>query len=199
MPIKLSKIKPNPNNPRVIRDENYKKLINSIDELFKGLYLRPIAITEDGTIIGGNQRYRALKELGYKEIPDECVVVAKDWTQEEIDRFIILDNSTSGEWDWDALANNWDEDLLKQYNIWKMPEEILAPMDALIDVTPVDLDMEDNKPKMTDDGYSLFELVMLHENKLELLDTLNEIKRGLLFEKLEDALMELIRIYKKSN
>jgi len=198
MPIKLSKIKPNPNNPRVIRDENFKKLISSIDELFKGLYLRPIAITEDNIIIGGNQRYRALQQLGYKEIPDECIVVAKGWSKEEIDRFIILDNTTSGEWDWDDLANNWNEDLLRMYNVWKAPEEILAPMDALIDVEPLDFD-SDNKPKMTDDGYSLFELVMLHENKLELLDTLNEIKRGLLFEKLEDALMELIRIYKKSN
>jgi len=198
MPIKLSKIKPNPNNPRVIRDENFKKLISSIDELFKGLYLRPIAVTEDNIIIGGNQRYRALQHLGYKEVPDECIVVAKGWTKEEIDRFIILDNSNHGEWDWDNLANDWDEGLLKMYNVWKAPEEILAPIDALIDVEPLDFD-SDNKPKMTDDGYSLFELVMLHENKLELLDTLNEIKRGLLFEKLEDALMELIRIYKKSN
>jgi hypothetical protein len=198
MPIKLSKIKPNPNNPRVIRDENFKKLISSIDELFKGLYLRPIAVTEDNIIIGGNQRYRALQHLGYKEVPDECVVVAKGWTKEEIDRFIILDNSNHGEWDWDNLANDWDEGLLKMYNVWKAPEEIFAPIDALIDVDPLDFD-SDNKPKMTDDGYSLFELVMLHENKLELLDTLNEIKRGLLFEKLEDALMELIRIYKKSN
>ena len=198
MPIKLSKIKPNPNNPRVIRDENFKKLISSIDELFKGLYLRPIAVTEDNIIIGGNQRYRALQHLGYKEVPDECIVVAKGWTKEEIDRFIILDNSNHGEWDWDNLANDWDEGLLKMYNVWKAPEEILAPIDALIDVEQLDFD-SDNKPKMTDDGYSLFELVMLHENKLELLDTLNEIKRGLLFEKLEDALMELIRIYKKSN
>ena len=117
MPIKLSKIKPNPNNPRVIRDENFKKLTSSIDKLFKGLYLRPIAITEENVIIGGNQRYRALQELGYKEIPDECVVVAKGWTQEEIDRFIIADNSTSGEWDWDELANSWDDNLLGEYNI----------------------------------------------------------------------------------
>ena len=117
MPIKLSKIKPNPSNPRVIRDENFKKLTSSIDKLFKGLYLRPIAITEDNVIIGGNQRYRALQELGYKEIPDECVVVAKGWTQEEIDRFIIADNSTSGEWDWDELANSWDDALLTEYNI----------------------------------------------------------------------------------
>ena len=189
--MKLSKLKPNQNNPRLIKDDKFRKLVQSIKDFPKMMELRPIIVDEEFVIQGGNMRYKALQELGYKDVPDEWIKQANDLTEDEKKQFIIKDNVGFGDWDWNLLANEWDNDILLDWglDVWKTN-------DTLIDVDDV-VPVEDNKPKMTDDGYSLFELVMLHENKLVLLDTLNEIKRGLLFEKLEDALMELIRIYKK--
>lgn len=106
--IKLTTIKSNPNNPRVIRDEKFKKLVKSIEEFPKMMALRPMVVNEDMVVLGGNMRLKALKELGYKEVPDEWVKSAKDLTDDEIRRFIIADNVGFGEHDWELLANEWD-------------------------------------------------------------------------------------------
>lgn len=106
--IKLSSIKPNPNNPRIIRDARFAKLKQSIEQFPKMLALRPIVIDVNNVALGGNMRLRALKELGYKEIPDEWVRRADDLTEDEQRRFIIVDNVGFGENDWDMLANDWE-------------------------------------------------------------------------------------------
>jgi len=80
--MKLSEIKPNPNNPRVLRDERFEKLKQSIQEFPKMMSLRPMVIDSDGIILGGNMRYRALQDLGYKEVPDEWVKRAEELTWE---------------------------------------------------------------------------------------------------------------------
>lgn len=106
--IKLTTIKSNPNNPRVIRDEKFKKLVKSIEEFPKMMALRPMVVNEDMVVLGGNMRLKALKELGYKEVPNDWVKSAKDLTDDEIRRFIIADNVGFGEHDWELLANEWD-------------------------------------------------------------------------------------------
>ena len=106
--IKLTTIKSNPNNPRVIRDEKFKKLVKSIEEFPKMMALRPMVVNEDMVVLGGNMRLKALKELGYKEVPNDWVKSAKDLTEDEIRRFIIADNVGFGEHDWELLANEWD-------------------------------------------------------------------------------------------
>lgn len=106
--MKLKNIKPNPNNPRVLRDDKFQKLKQSITEFPKMLSLRPIVIDENNVVLGGNMRLRALQELGFTDIDDSCVKYAKDLTEEEKKRFIIADNVAFGEWDWDTLANDWE-------------------------------------------------------------------------------------------
>jgi len=81
------------------------------------LELRPIVIDDDGTILGGNMRFRALLELGYKELPDSWVRKASELTDEEKQRFIIEDNVPFGEWDWEKLANEWDDKLLEEWGL----------------------------------------------------------------------------------
>lgn len=93
--MKLSDIKPNPNNPRIIRDERFAKLKNSIEQFPKMMRLRPIVVDAAGVILGGNMRLRALQDLGYKEIPDEWVKRADDLTEEENQRFIIAESGTT--------------------------------------------------------------------------------------------------------
>ena len=115
--MKLKDIHVNPDNPRIIKDERFKKLCKSIKEFPKMMTLRPIIIDNEGMILGGNMRFKALLELGYKEVPDEWVRRADELTEDEKRRFIIEDNLPFGEWDWNSLANNWDEDELIEWGM----------------------------------------------------------------------------------
>jgi len=138
--MEINKLKINPDNPRFIKDDKFKKLCNSIKEFPKMMVLRPIIVDNDNIIIGGNMRYRALKELGYKEIPDQWVKKADELTEKERQRFIITDNSGFGEWDYDILANNWDADKLIEWGVdvpdgWgeeiEPKEKILKPYEKI--------------------------------------------------------------------
>jgi hypothetical protein len=115
--IKLSSIKPNDGNPRLIKDTRFDKLKASISEFPAMMELRPIIVDADNVILGGNMRYRALKALNYKEVPDEWVKRAEQLTEEEKRRFIISDNVGFGEWDWDILANDWDALELEDFGV----------------------------------------------------------------------------------
>jgi hypothetical protein len=106
--MKLKDIKPNPNNPRVLRDDKFQKLKKSIKEFPKMLSLRPMVIDENNVVLGGNMRLRALQELGFTDIEEAWVKRSSDLTEEEKKRFIIADNVAFGEWDWDTLANDWE-------------------------------------------------------------------------------------------
>ena len=117
MAVKLSTIKPNPNNPRVIKDEKFDKLVKSIKDFPKMMELRPMVINADNIVLGGNMRLKALKELGYKEVPEEWVKRAEDLTEEEQRQFIIKDNVGFGEHDWEMLATEWDADELEDWGL----------------------------------------------------------------------------------
>jgi hypothetical protein len=106
--MKLKDIKPNPNNPRVLRDDKFQKLKQSITEFPKMLSLRPMVIDENNVVLGGNMRLRALQELGFTDVDDAWVKRSSDLTDDEKKRFIIADNVAFGEWDWDTLANDWE-------------------------------------------------------------------------------------------
>jgi hypothetical protein len=106
--MKLKDIKPNPNNPRVLRDDKFQKLKQSITEFPKMLALRPMVIDENNVVLGGNMRLRALQELGFTDVEEAWVKRSSDLTEDEKKRFIIADNIAFGEWDWDTLANDWE-------------------------------------------------------------------------------------------
>lgn len=124
--MKLNKIKPNPKNPRIIRDEKFVKLKKSIQDFPKMLSLRPIVVDNDFVVLGGNMRLRALQDLGYKEIPDEWVKKTDELTEDEKQRFIIEDNVPFGEWNWEQLANEWDAEKLKEWGL-DVPEFAIPP------------------------------------------------------------------------
>jgi hypothetical protein len=110
----ISSIKPNPNNPRLIKDDKFKKLVKSIQEFPEMLNLRPIVINADNIVLGGNMRLKACKEAGLKQVP---VILAEDLTEEQQKQFIIKDNVGFGEWDWEALANQWDSEELSEWGL----------------------------------------------------------------------------------
>jgi hypothetical protein len=187
--VPINTVKANPNNPRIIKDDKFAKLVKSITEFPQMLNLRPIVVNDDMVVLGGNMRLKACKEAGLKDIP---IIKASELTEQQQKEFIVKDNVGYGEWNWDDLANNWDAEELTEWglDVWNnnLNDELLSIDNTINDV-------KDSSPKITDEGYSLFEIVMLHENKLILLDVINQLKREFLFEKTEEAIMELIRIY----
>jgi hypothetical protein len=107
--VALSSIKPNPDNPRIIKDDKFRKLVESIRSFPEMLELRPIVVNADNVVLGGNMRLKACQAAGLTEVP---IILASGLTDEQQREFIIKDNVGFGEWDWDALANEWDaEDL----------------------------------------------------------------------------------------
>ena len=141
--MKLSEIKANPNNPRIIKDDKFKKLVKSIEDFPAMMEKRPIVcVTDvDGKLypLGGNMRLRALKELKYNEIPDTWVVLADEWTAEQRNEFIIKDNVGFGDWDWDTLANEWNVGKLEEWGLdipdeWGEEKEVLEAEEDDFDV-----------------------------------------------------------------
>jgi hypothetical protein len=104
--ININKIKLNPNNPRLIKDDKFAKLVQSIKDFPEMLEIRPIVVNNDMIILGGNMRFKACKEAGLKEV---SIIKASNLSEEKQREFLIKDNISGGEWDWDMLANEWDE------------------------------------------------------------------------------------------
>ena len=112
--MRIQEIKPNPNNPRIIKDDKFKKLVQSIKSFPQMLELRPIVIDENNVVLGGNMRLKACIEAGLTDVP---VKQAADLTEEQKKEFIVKDNVGYGEWDWDDLANNWNTDDLIEWGL----------------------------------------------------------------------------------
>ena len=112
--VSIKLVKSNPNNPRIIKDDKFKKLVKSIQEFPEMLKLRPIVVNDDMVVLGGNMRLKACKEAGLKSIP---IIKASLLTEEQQKEFIVKDNVGYGEWDWDDLANNWDAEQLTDWGL----------------------------------------------------------------------------------
>jgi DNA modification methylase len=112
--VNINKVRTNPNNPRIIKDEKFAKLVKSIQEFPQMLEIRPIVVNDEMIVLGGNMRLKACQEAGLKEIP---IIKASNLTEEQQKEFIIKDNVGFGEWDWNDLANNWDAEELKEWGL----------------------------------------------------------------------------------
>lgn len=116
--VKITQVKPNPKNPRVIKDIKFKKLVQSIIDFPDMLNKRPLVVFTDVdnkyVVLGGNMRLKALNELKYKEVP---VIIADEWNEEQKTEFLIKDNVGFGEWDYDMLANEWDIEALDNWGL----------------------------------------------------------------------------------
>jgi 16S rRNA G966 N2-methylase RsmD len=130
MNVAINKIKPNPKNPRTIKDDKFNKLVKSIKEFPKMLEIRPIVVNSDMIVLGGNMRLKACKEAGLKEV---SIIFADELTDEEQRQFIIKDNVGFGEWDWEQLANEWDAEKLEEWGLdipeFSIKEELEAEED----------------------------------------------------------------------
>jgi hypothetical protein len=161
--LKITEVKLNPSNPRLIKDDKFKKLVQSIKDFPEMLKIRPIVVNQDMVILGGNMRYKACVEAGIKTIP----VIITDLTEDKQKEFLIKDNVSGGEWDWDVLANEWDEVDLENWGLdlpiydkiddledgdnleFEQSVQIIPPMEyILIMAEPNSLDWEEIKEKL---------------------------------------------------
>lgn len=131
--VKISEVKKNPNNPRTIKDEKFAKLVQSIRDFPEMLRLRPIVVNDDMIVLGGNMRLKACKEAGLKVVP---IIKASDLTEDQQREFIIKDNVGFGEWDWEMLANEWDDAKLADWglDLPDMSEKLLEAEEDDFDV-----------------------------------------------------------------
>ena len=126
--VKISKVKGNPNNPRIIKNDKFKKLVKSIKEFPEMLKLRPIVVDEDMIVLGGNMRLKASKDAGLKEV---WIEIAEGLTEEQKKQFIVKDNVGFGEWEWDMLANEWDSVQLAEWglDVWENQDDAIVEED----------------------------------------------------------------------
>jgi len=127
--ISIDKILINPNNPRLIKDDKFKKLCKSIQEFPEMLELRPIVVNKDMIVLGGNMRLKACQEIGLTEVP---IIVAENLTEEQQREFLIKDNVSGGEWDWDILANEWEVEQLEEWGL-DVPINLETELEAVED------------------------------------------------------------------
>jgi len=137
--VKTNTIKSNPANPRIIKNDKFRALVKSMKGFPEMLEKRAIVVDEDMIILGGNMRFKAWQETGFKDV---WIDVAEGWTQKQKDEFTIKDNNHSGEWDWDILGNNWDNTQLKDWgmDVWQPEEDVDY---SILDDEDLSSDMED--------------------------------------------------------
>lgn len=123
--VQIGKVKPNPKNPRIINDDKFQKLVASLQEFPEMASVRPIVCNTDMVILGGNMRFKAMMAAGWKEVPVEIV----DWAEDKQAEFVIKDNVSGGEWDWDALANEWDAEALEKWGL-DLPVDFSVELEA---------------------------------------------------------------------
>lgn len=126
MKVDIKKVIPNPSNPRIIKDEKFKKLVNSIKEFPQMLELRPIVVDSNMVVLGGNMRLKASIAAGLQEVD---ILIADQLTEEQKAEFIIKDNVGFGEWDWDLLANEWDVEALTDWGL-ELPFDTTPVLEA---------------------------------------------------------------------
>ncbi len=141
--VKLSQLQSNPDNPRFIRDENYKKLVQSIKDFPEMRDIREIVVNKDMVILGGNMRYKAMQEAGVKEATVKIV----DWSEDKQKEFIIKDNVESGEWDWEKLANEWEQDKLEEWGVIREWGKEFEGKNTEIDTDELEKDLDLECPK----------------------------------------------------
>lgn len=157
--VKITEVKSNPNNPRTIKDDKFKKLVASIKEFPEMLDIRPIVVNADMVVLGGNMRLKACKEAGLKEVP---IIVADHLTEEQAKQFIIKDNVSGGEWDWDMLHAEWNVDQLEMWGL---------------DMPKFDVGIE--KDDLSDKLQTMFRIEVVCEDEVQQQQAYNDlIERG---------------------
>jgi len=174
--VKISEVKNNPNNPRLIKDDKFTKLVKSIQDFPEMLQIRPIVVNDDMIVLGGNMRLKACKEAGLKEIP---IIKASELTLDQQREFIIKDNVSGGEWDWNMLANEWDSEQVAEWGL-DVPDWSKG-IDANL-MTDDDVDIEDEFDPIGS-STDLHKVIFIFDNEIQASNYFNENIKDLRYKK----------------
>ncbi|HAN37644.1 MAG TPA: hypothetical protein DCQ29_01975 [Chitinophagaceae bacterium] len=190
--IPLSLVSINPKNPRSIAPHDFDDLVKSLKHDPEIMTVNPLVVhsRKNMMLLAGEQRYKALLELGYETIPSNWIIYGDTLTEEQREKFVLLDNNHSGVWDIQLLNDDWGAQI-KDWGIKLKGVELNIDIPDLLPTEPASKEPS-SKPSATHDDYAVFELTMLHDNKTKLTKALNFIKEENNLEKLEDAMMWLI-------
>ena len=161
--VKVDKVKSNPKNPRLIKDDKFKKLVKSIKDFPEMESVRPIVVNKDMVILGGNMRYKAMIECGYKEVNVEVV----DWSEQKQNEFIIKDNVGFGEWEWETVANEWD---VEELDNWGLDLPIFTKDSS-------DFGTDFNLPDGDKSPFQQMTFTLADEQAIQIKNAIEEIKR----------------------
>ena len=160
--VKINTVKSNPNNPRLIKDDKFQKLVKSLKEFPEMAKVRPIVVNTDMIVLGGNMRLKAMKEAGWKDVPIEIV----DWSEEKQREFIIKDNVGFGEWEWESIANEWDSEQLEEWGFDKIG----------FDVDMDDLGDDFNLPDGDKEPFQQITFTLADEQAIQIQNAIADIK-----------------------
>jgi len=160
--VKINTVKSNPNNPRLIKDEKFKKLVKSLKEFPEMAKVRPIVVNQEMVVLGGNMRLKGMKEAGWKDVPIEIV----DWSEDKQREFIIKDNVGFGEWEWESIANEWDSEQLEEWGFDKIG----------FDVDMDDLGDEFNLPDGDKEPFQQITFTLADEQAVQIQNAIADIK-----------------------
>ena len=160
--VKINTVKSNPNNPRLIKDDKFKKLVKSLREFPEMAKVRPIVVNQEMVVLGGNMRLKGMKEAGWKDVPIEIV----DWSEDKQREFIIKDNVGFGEWEWESIANEWDSEQLEEWGFDKIG----------FDVDMDDLGDEFNLPDGDKEPFQQITFTLADEQAVQIQNAIADIK-----------------------
>jgi ParB-like chromosome segregation protein Spo0J len=183
--VPISQLRLNDENPRLLKEARFKQLVNSIQAFPQMLQLRPCVVDETYTVLGGNMRLRALQHLGYTQVP---VILAEGLTQEQKREFIIKDNASFGEWDWDALANEWSELPLAEWGVDLPASWTVEATEDYADKNK-EVNLDDLEEKLE------FKLKLTSDQFFDLQERLSVVKAKQNADTNEEALFALLDFY----
>lgn len=147
--IKITEVFPNDENPRFISEAKFLQMVKSLKDFPEMASVRPLIINENNLVLGGNMRLKAMQEAGWKEVP--CIKVA--WSEEKQREFILKDNVSYGEWDWQILSSSWEKEILEEFGLDFPASDYnpnLTPTFNDSEVTAEDIEKQKNKMGMGD-------------------------------------------------
>lgn len=187
---KISEIKLNPENPRIIKDDKFQKLVQSIKNFPEMLEILPIVVNSEMIILGGNMRYKACVEAGLKTLP---IIIADNLTEEQQREFLIKDNVSGGEWNFEVLRNEWDNEKLDEWGL-DLPKESELNEEDLFDIEIPFYTPSEIKPEIkeianiekTKELIKKIELLEIDENLKEILKIRASFFTDFNFQKIAD-------------
>ena len=190
----MTEIKLNPNNPRVIADEDFMNLVASIKKDGFMLSIRFLVVDKDNVVQGGNQRLKACQVAGLKEV---YVVKADDLSEEQLKEFVVKDNLTFGHFDKPMLSEHYSDTEMVEVGM-KLVEVSSPRLETIGDIQPEIDETHLDKRKEAYDNNKIKQIVVYFPADFyeKVIEAMNGIKKHMGIDENPEVLLKLISYWK---